>query len=394
MATTPRIIVNASFPRKVVQGADLDLRPSNWNWVHCLTLPLEMLQTQQFSHRPYKWIRYAIGVVVGARGDLSTTPDPSGVVVDYDADLPADYVDLYYHINDNEKQKMFPIDPDILRTQVTTSVSTNRRGPFHDDVVRRDEQTCVWTEMEATFCDAVHLLAHSKTNDYISTFTHRRGRDNEDNFIEDIDSVRNGIFLIRNAHLILGTQLAFLVTPNFAMNTDDVGGPPEEKRYTAHIIRTGTGRFPPDCVPGTSFQIADSPQSPPDILFDAIYAGFVVLHFGTETMKDSTGKWKDTFYPKGAKTQREADHRTIIDERAATTAKSQEQALDRNERHEPRTRRQAHDLIDTLMAVPYILVSPDEHQEMMRQARKEAESAEQRRVQGKVEEWLKHVDTA
>ncbi|KAH9034409.1 hypothetical protein EDB84DRAFT_1486912 [Lactarius hengduanensis] len=393
MAATPQIIVNASFPRKVVQGTDLDLRPSNWNWVHCLTLPLEMLQTHQFSHRPFKWIRYAIGVVIGARGDLSTTPDPSGVV-NYDANLPADSVNLYYYVDHSEKRKMFPIGPDIIHTQVTTTVSTHRRGSFYDDVVQRDEQKCVWTEIEVMFCDAVHLLAHSKTNDYISTFTHHRGRGNEDNFIEDIDSVRNGIFLVRHAHLILGTQLAFLVTPNFAMNTDDVGGPPEEKRYTAHIIQTCKGRFPSDCVPGTSFQIPESPQSPPDILFDAIYAGFVVLHFGTETMKDSTGKWKDAFYPKGAKTQREADYRTIIDERAAATEKSLEQALDRNERHERRTRRQAHDLIDILTAVPYILVSPDGHQEMMRQAREEAEAAEQRRVQGKVEEWIEHVNIA
>ncbi|KAH8980747.1 hypothetical protein EDB86DRAFT_3134631 [Lactarius hatsudake] len=82
----PRIIVNTSFPRKVVRGANLDLRPSNWNWVQCLTLPLETLQTQQFSHRPYKWIRYAIGVVIGASGNLYTTPDLSGIVVDDNAD--------------------------------------------------------------------------------------------------------------------------------------------------------------------------------------------------------------------------------------------------------------------------------------------------------------------
>ncbi|KAH9058349.1 hypothetical protein EDB87DRAFT_1578073 [Lactarius vividus] len=275
-------------------------------------------------------------VVVGARGDLYTTPGPPGAVVDYDDDLPADSVDLYYHIDDDAKRKMFPIDPEIIRPQVTTSVSTYRRDPFRDDVAQRDGQMCVWTGMEATFCDAVHLLAHSKTN--------------------DPDACEE--------------------TPNFAMNTDDVGGPPEEKRYTAHIIRTGTGRFPPDCVPGSSFQIAESPQSPLDIIFDAIYAGFVVLHFGTETMKDSTGKWKDTFYPKGATTQREATYRAIIDERAATTETSQEQALDRNEHSDRRIRRQAHDLVDMLM------VSPDEHQEMMRQTREEAEAAEQRRVPG------------
>lgn len=191
----PRIIVNASFPRKVIQGADLDLRPSNWDWVHCLTLPLETLLTQQFSHRPYKWIRYAIGVVVGAFGDLSTTPDLSSVV-DYNAGLPADSIDLYYHTNEDEKRRMFPIDPDIIRTQLTTSVSTLRRGTFRDEVAHRDGWKCVWTGASAKFCQAAHLLAHSKANEYISALTRRHGRDNEADIIEDIDSVRNGIFFM------------------------------------------------------------------------------------------------------------------------------------------------------------------------------------------------------
>lgn len=111
-------------------------------------------------------------------------------------------------------------------------------------------------------------------------------------------------------------------------------------------------------------------------------------------MKDSTTKWKDIFYPKGAMTQSQADYRAIIDGCAATVQKSDLQKRNRNERYDCRTRDHAHDLIDMLMAIPYILVLPDEHQEMMRQAREEAEAAEQRRVQEKVEGWIGHVDTA
>ena len=55
----------------VALGNDLNVDPSNWHWVHCLTLPVETLKTLSFSQRPYKWIRYAIGVVVGAEGHLS-----------------------------------------------------------------------------------------------------------------------------------------------------------------------------------------------------------------------------------------------------------------------------------------------------------------------------------
>ncbi len=69
------IQVYASFPRVVELGVGLNLHPSNWHWVHCLTLPVETLSALQFSQRQYKWIRYAIGVVVGAEGDLSSSPD-------------------------------------------------------------------------------------------------------------------------------------------------------------------------------------------------------------------------------------------------------------------------------------------------------------------------------
>ncbi|KAH9174456.1 hypothetical protein EDB89DRAFT_1953198 [Lactarius sanguifluus] len=340
-AAPPWIVVNASFPRKV----------------QCLTLPLEMLQTKQFSHRPYKWIRYAIGVVIGASGNLYTTPDLSGVV-DYNANLPAGSIVLYYHTDEYEKRRMFPIDPDIFRTQPTSSESTLRRGTFRDEVAQRDEWKCVWTGVSAKFCQAAHLLAHSKANDYISTLTHRRGRDNKADFIEDIDS-----------------------TPNFAMDTADVDdtAPPGQKRYTAHIIQNGE-TFPSDCVPGSSFRITENTQFPPDILFDAVYAGFVLLHFGTEAMKESARK--------------EAAYGAITDERTTAMERSPKQALDSNERHERRTRGQVDDLIGMVMAIPYILVSPDEHLETMRQAREEAEAAEQRLVHEKVEEWIGHVNAA
>ncbi|KAH8980748.1 hypothetical protein EDB86DRAFT_3087628 [Lactarius hatsudake] len=264
---------------------------------------------------------------------------------------------------------MFPIDPDILRTKITTSVSTRRKSTFPVEVSQRDGSKCVWTGASAKYCEAVHLLAHSKANEYISTLTRRRGRDNEADVIEDIDSA----------------------------NVDDTA-PPEQKRYTAHIMQNGD-TVPSDCVLGSSFRIAENvhAQFPPDILFDAVYASFMVHQFGTEAMKDSARKWEDTFYSKGPMTQREAAHRAILDECASAKEKTKKQALDRDECRENRKRLksgQARDLIDMLLAIPYILVLPDEHLEMMRQAREELEAVEQRCVQKKVEEWMRHVDAA
>jgi len=65
------------FMRAVAFGVNLNLDTDNWNWVHCLTLPLNVLQ---FSLRPYKWIRYAIGVVVGVEGDLSSSSGSLNIV--------------------------------------------------------------------------------------------------------------------------------------------------------------------------------------------------------------------------------------------------------------------------------------------------------------------------
>ena len=97
MAATahPEIQVYASFPRVVELGADLNFDADNWHWILCLTLPLETLNVLQFSPRPYKWIRYAIGIVVGAEGDLSSSSDLSNIV-DYNAGLPTESAALYH----------------------------------------------------------------------------------------------------------------------------------------------------------------------------------------------------------------------------------------------------------------------------------------------------------
>jgi len=125
----PKIQVYASFPKVLALGPDLNLHHSNWHWIHCLTIPIDTLKELKFSQKPFKWIRYAIGVVVGAEGGLSFSSDPLNVV-NYDAGFPALTTILYYHINDNEKLRMFPIDPDIQPTTITSSLASTQRDPF------------------------------------------------------------------------------------------------------------------------------------------------------------------------------------------------------------------------------------------------------------------------
>jgi hypothetical protein len=152
----------------VAYGADIDLHPSNWEWVPCLTLPITKLNSLQLSKRPYKWIRYAIGVVIGAQGDLSMSSGLSESnnvqLVDYNAALPTNSIDLYYHTSNEEKRMMFPIDPDILHTQLTPSATSQQSDTFREVVRARDGKNCIWTGMGARFCEVVHLVAHNKSN--------------------------------------------------------------------------------------------------------------------------------------------------------------------------------------------------------------------------------------
>ncbi|TEB32766.1 hypothetical protein FA13DRAFT_1790465 [Coprinellus micaceus] len=191
----PEIHVYTSLPRAVALGTDLDIDPSNWHWVHCLSFPLETLTTLQFSQKPYKWIRYAVGVVVGAEGDLSFSSDlPS--VVDYEAGLPSELTVLYYHTSEEEKRRMFPVDPD-MRTSVTSSLATTRRVHFSGDVAKRDR-------------------AHTKGDNppqYITTYTQCRSREpTGQDIVQDIDSVWNGLFLTKTIHASLGVRdIAFLM---------------------------------------------------------------------------------------------------------------------------------------------------------------------------------------
>ena len=163
MAATapPEIQVYASFPHAVALGTDLNLDPSNCHWVHCLTLPRETLKALDFSQRPYKWIRYAIGVVVGAEGDLSFSRDLLDVV-EYNAGLLAEPATLYYHTSDEERRRTFPVDPNIGRTRITSSVATPRKDEFCKVVAERDGNKCVLTGWVKETCKAVHLLSHSK----------------------------------------------------------------------------------------------------------------------------------------------------------------------------------------------------------------------------------------
>src|SRR5579863_2773734 len=103
----PIISVHAQFPKNVAPNTDLDLDPTNWEWKECLAFPVKKLDKLRFSLRPYKWIRYATGIIIAARGDLCTERDLlNPVPIDYNSGLSTVSIDLYYHTADQEKRSM------------------------------------------------------------------------------------------------------------------------------------------------------------------------------------------------------------------------------------------------------------------------------------------------
>ena len=98
------IRVHTHFPI-ILKPAPLNLDLTNWKWVHYPTFPVDTLKRREFSQRLYKWICYATGTVIGARGILTTQFNP----INYDDDPPGESLDLYRQTAPEEKQRMILI---------------------------------------------------------------------------------------------------------------------------------------------------------------------------------------------------------------------------------------------------------------------------------------------
>lgn len=161
------IQVHALFPRPTSPGinltsVDIETDAVDWRWIHCLTIPLETYNYFQWSRKPFKWIRFAIGVVIGAQGHLSSTRD-AAAPVNYDDGLPTEFLDLYYDVDADERRRMFPTDPRLQNTNPETITSSSDSwGEFSGEIKQRDGSRCVLSESHESLCNAAHLLAHSK----------------------------------------------------------------------------------------------------------------------------------------------------------------------------------------------------------------------------------------
>jgi len=179
-------------------------------------------------------------------------------------------------------------------------------------------------------------------------------------------------------------------------NDVDPGAPPDEKLCTSHIFKPIHNRVQRETMnPNSQIQLLDAHKDPPTIIFDAVYAGAVVHHFGTQALNDVVSNgWKPVFYPDGVTSAAEADQRTIRDARAAADRKREDDAVARTHRREDRriyASPSGPDIFDMLMFLPYALLPKDDVQAMVRRAKEKAEAAERERLQEIVGPWARDV---
>ena len=167
------------------------------------------------------------------------------------------------------------------------------------------------------------------------------------------------------------------------MDTTDIDpiAPPEEERCTAHTLQLHPDPYvlgQSTLNSGTPLSMSHTPDWPPAILFEAVYASAVLHNFSTQELKDAVSKvWKDSFDSGGIMT---GVHKVITD----ASEWPLNQTRGRQERYEAHN---GPDTFDMLLALPYVLVSPV----TFRAAKENAEAKEQRHVWDKVDAWCRQV---
>lgn len=140
-----------------------------------LSIPLSDIE--RLSTRPFKWLRYVMFSICGARGDLSATLD--GPPVNYDNLSLAEHT-YYYHPSGQGSHFMFLtavyififsancvfLDHEALNDRITSTWQTTRGLTFRRDVKTRD-QCCIITGDEEELCDAAHLIPRSTGSEVI-----------------------------------------------------------------------------------------------------------------------------------------------------------------------------------------------------------------------------------
>ncbi|KAF8431066.1 hypothetical protein L210DRAFT_3456430 [Boletus edulis BED1] len=268
---------------------------SNNQWIRGLEISLEDIE--RLSRRPLKWLRFVAFAVLGAKGDLLDAPD--GNIVNYNTVSVTD-AESYYFFPDGRYRL---VDSSGLADYITSSISTPRRSTFRRDVAQRDNKRCVITGTSGEDCHAVHIITHSKGDQYIRFVISDRRSLYEDQQVDlrsdlNIDSPENGMFLNTGLHNRFGRGAsAFLKTPNFALDPADIPrvepGETPASRTTIQHIEPWEGWFPiPQWDVRADWAVQDAP---PSILLDYMYGVAVVRRWATADIRNLLKERQETY---------------------------------------------------------------------------------------------------
>ncbi|KAF8581670.1 hypothetical protein K439DRAFT_1662206 [Ramaria rubella] len=207
-----------------------------------LEVPVNCVST--YSTKPFKWLRYVTGVILGAEG-------------------------------------------------------------FRDAIDERDRM-CVTGQFDAMLCTAAHLIPHSKGNQYIQTVCNLRNLNGEPR-IENICDVQNGLFLnmIMNRSFtlqymsVLRSLTSEIEPPNFVMTVDEVNPP--------NLAQGTRSETVPNEIHAPQRTIDNWPENwPPRYLLDFHYGVICFNKFGIkEYIEPLINAVSHEYYPDGVETHNE-----------------------------------------------------------------------------------------
>ncbi|KAI9467417.1 hypothetical protein BJY52DRAFT_1238401 [Lactarius psammicola] len=211
-----------------------------------LFLSIPDSDVQRLSIHPFRWLRFVVFSICGARGCLSATPD--GPPVDYDSTSVTGVINLYYKPSGD----CIFVDYEGLNDRVTSTVPSDCPNDFRDDIIARDGTACIVTRHSAEHCDAAHLIPRSKGDGYIQRVVEDRsscycGRSLPS--ISGIDDVQNGVLLTKSVHSMLAKgEVAFLKSPNYGINPTDIHrvdlGPERTDHFTLQRLKVSQYYYP------------------------------------------------------------------------------------------------------------------------------------------------------
>ncbi|KAK0187236.1 hypothetical protein F5146DRAFT_767916 [Armillaria mellea] len=194
-----------------------------------LALSIPIADIKRLSIRPLKWLRYVAFTVFGATGHLALTADGSAVEDEnFTWESQDRLCEDYYYIPDGT---LHLVDYQCLNDRITSSATEPRPTSFRQSIIDRDGDSCVFTRNDLSVSEAIHLLPKSKGDEYIKTVHQDRRHaysglpsfSLDESPLESINCVENGILVTSDLHKMHAHgAIAFLKTPNFALNPEDI----------------------------------------------------------------------------------------------------------------------------------------------------------------------------